>query len=120
MKIRQHKQTKLNWVLACTILCTTHVNAQKKFTIADCINYAFANNPLLNATVKDTSIAGLGTQRVTGLYLPRVNFVSAFQYYISTRKTLVEGGSPFAPSSLPDGEPKALDVGYNHTWYPSF
>src|SRR5205085_7947088 len=32
----------------------------------------------------------------------------------------VEGGSPFAPASLPDGEPKALDVGYNHTWYPSF
>ena len=50
MKIRQHKQAKLNWVLACTILCTTHVNAQKKFTIADCINYAFQNNPLLNAT----------------------------------------------------------------------
>jgi outer membrane protein len=121
MKIRHYKQAKLSvWVLVYTILCAAHVNAQKKFTITDCINYAFENNPLLNATAKDTSIAGLGKQRVTGLYLPRVNFASAFQYYIATRKTLVEGGSPLAPPSLPDGEPKALDVGYNHVWYPTF
>jgi outer membrane protein TolC len=97
-----------------------NVNAQKIFTITDCINYAFEHNPLLAAASKDTSIAGLGTQRVKGLYLPRVNFVSAFQYYIATRKMLVEGGSVLAPPSLPDGDPLAIDVGFNHTWYPTF
>src|SRR5204863_3097261 len=81
---------------------------------------AFGHNPLLNATAKDTSIAALGTKRVTGLYLPRVNFASAFQYYIAARKTLVEGGSALAPPSLPVGEPKALDVGYKNAWYPTF
>jgi len=106
----------------CVLLCLVfmlNINAQKKFTITDCINYAFEHNPLLNATAKDTSIAGLGTQRVKGLYLPRANFISAFQYYISTRKMLVEGGSALAPPSLPDGKPMAIDVGYNHTWYPT-
>jgi len=106
----------------CVLLCFVfmlNVNAQKKFTITECINYAFEHNPLLNATAKDTSIAGLGTQRVKGLYLPRANFISAFQYYISTRKMLVEGGSALAPPSLPDGKPMAIDVGYNHTWYPT-
>src|SRR5205809_4277425 len=121
MKIRHHKQAKLSlWLLVYTVLCAAHVNAQKAFTLTDCINYAFEHNPLINATSKDTSIAGLGTQRVTGLYLPRVNFASAFQYYISTRKMLVEGGSALAPPSLADGKPLALDVGYNHTWYPTF
>ena len=106
----------------CVLLCFVfmlNINAQKKFTITDCINYAFEHNPLLNAAAKDTSIAGLGTQRVKGLYLPRANFISAFQYYISTRKMLVEGGSALAPPSLPDGKPMAIDVGYNHTWYPT-
>ena len=106
----------------CVLLCLVfmlNINAQKKFTITDCINYAFEHNPLLNAAAKDTSIAGLGTQRVKGLYLPRANFISAFQYYISTRKMLVEGGSALAPPSLPDGKPMAIDVGYNHTWYPT-
>ncbi len=121
MKISRHKQAKLSvWLLAYIIICALQVNAQKSFTLTDCINYAFEHNPLLNATAKDTSIAGLGTKRVTGLYFPRVNFASAFQYYISTRKTLVEGGSALAPPSLPAGEPKALDVGYKNAWYPSF
>jgi len=121
MKICHRKKATFSlWVFVSMMLCAAHVNAQKKFTVTDCINYAFEHNPLLNAAAKDTSIAGLGTQRVTGLYLPRVNFASAFQYYIATRKMLVEGGSALAPPSLPDGEPKALDVGYNHAWYPTF
>jgi outer membrane protein len=120
MKICLHKKAKLS---LCVLIFLTYpeiVNAQKTFTITDCINYAFEHNPLLNAAAKDTSIAGLGTQRVKGLYLPRINFVSAFQYYIATRKMLVEGGSVLAPPSLPDGKPLAIDVGYNHTWYPTF
>ena len=119
MKICMCKKAKFS---LCVLLCLVfmlNINAQKKFTITDCINYAFEHNPLLNATAKDTSIAGLGTQRVKGLYLPRANFISAFQYYISTRKMLVEGGSALAPPSLPDGKPMAIDVGYNHTWYPT-
>jgi hypothetical protein len=46
------------------------------------------HNPILNAAVKDTSVAAIGVQRVTGLYLPRVNFVTAFQYYIAKRNLL--------------------------------
>jgi outer membrane protein TolC len=122
MKIRHHKQAKLNvWVLVYTFLCATqYVNAQKNFTLNDCINYAFAHNPLLNANSKDTSIADLGKQRVTGSYIPRINFASAFQYYISARKMLVEGGGALAPPSLPEGEPLALDVGFTNAWYPTF
>ena len=119
MKICMCKKAKFS---LCVLLCLVfmlNINAQRKFTITDCINYAFEHNPLLNATAKDTSIAGLGTQRVKGLYLPRANFISAFQYYIATRKMLVEGGSALAPPSLPDGKPMAIDVGYNHTWYPT-
>ncbi|HEY6978915.1 MAG TPA: TolC family protein [Chitinophagaceae bacterium] len=120
MKVRNHKQAKLSlWLLVYMLMYAATVTAQKKFTLADCINYAFEHNPLLNAEAKDTSIAGLGTQRVTGSYLPRINFASAFQYYIATRKMIVEGGSVLAPSSLPDGKPLAIDVGYNHTWYPT-
>ena len=121
MKICRHKQARLSvWILVSMMLCAAHAPAQKKFTLSDCINYAFEHNPLINATAKDTAIAGLGTQRVTGLYLPRVNFAAAFQYYLSARKLLVEGGSALAPPSLPAGEPKALDIGYNHAWYPTF
>ena len=120
MKIRNYKQAKLSlWLLVYTLMHAANVNAQKIFTLVECISYAFEHNPLLNAAAKDSSIAGLGTQRVTGLYLPRVNFASAFQYYIATRKMLVEGGSALAPSSLPDGKPLAIDVGYNNTWYPT-
>ena len=101
MKIRDHKQAKLSlWLLVYMLMHAANINAQKNFTLAECISYAFEHNPLLNAAAKDSSIAGLGTQRVTGLYLPRVNFASAFQYYIATRKMLVEGGSALAPPSL--------------------
>lgn len=107
-------------VFVLIMLCMASSHAQRNFTVEDCINYAFEHNPLLNAISKDTAIAELGTKRVTGLYLPRANFASAFQYYIATRKTLVEGGSALAPPSLPVGEPQALDVGYKNSWYPSF
>jgi outer membrane protein TolC len=101
------------------LLNSTHVKAQKTFTIDECINYAFEHNPLLNAAGKDTSVAEIGVQRVTGLYLPRVNFVSAFQYYIAKRNLLVEGGSALAPSTLPDGKAQALKIGYSNSWYPT-
>jgi len=115
------KAIRLGTLIAAFILLSVaHSNAQREFTLAECIEYAFEHNPALNAIAKDTLIAGLGTQRVSGLYLPRANFASAFQYYIATRKTLVEGGSALAPPSLPEGEPMALDVGYKNSWYPTF
>ncbi|WP_026966111.1 TolC family protein [Algoriphagus terrigena] len=115
------KAIRLGTLIAAFILLSVaHSNAQREFTLAECIGYAFEHNPALNAIAKDTLIAGLGTQRVSGLYLPRANFASAFQYYIATRKTLVEGGSALAPPSLPEGEPMALDVGYKNSWYPTF
>jgi outer membrane protein len=107
------------WLLGLSFVHTTNINAQKTFTNTDCINYAFEHNPLLQVSVKDISIATIGTQRVKGSYLPRVNFVSAFQYYIANRKLLVEGGSSLAPPTLPDGEPQALNTGYNNSWYPA-
>jgi len=120
MKSCNLKLSRLSlWLLVFTFF-TAGIKAQKAFTIADCINYAFEHNPLLNATAKDTSIANLGAKRVTGLYIPRVNFAAAFQYYISARKTILEGGSALAPPSIPEGEPKAVDVGYKNAWYPSF
>lgn len=81
------------WLLLCCLFGTTNLKAQKAFTLNDCVNYAFEHNPLLQVSVKDISIAGIGTQRVKGLYLPSLNFVSAFQYYIANRKVIVEGGS---------------------------
>ena len=105
---------------SCLLLCAAQAVAQKNFTVSDCVDYAFVHNPLLNATAKDTSVAAISTQRVTGLYLPRVNFASAFQYYIASRKLIVEGGSLFAPPDLPDGKPRALNTGFNHNWYPTF
>src|ERR1051325_309070 len=110
----------ISLLLSYFFLCSAQVHAQKNFTVNDCISYAFTHNPLLNATEKDTSIAAIGTQRVTGLYLPRVNFASAFQYYIASRKLIVEGGSLFAPPDLPEGKPLALNSGFNHNWYPTF
>src|ERR1044071_3461340 len=118
MKICNRRRVKLSLLLC--IFFGVSAGAQNTFTITDCIDYAFAHNPLLNATAKDTSIAGISTQRVTGLYLPRVNFASAFQYYIASRKLIVEGGSLFAPPDLPDGKPLALNSGFNHNWYPTF
>ncbi len=106
-------------LLACMLLGTINVKAQKTFTFVECINYAFEHNPLLQVSVKNISIADIGTKKVKGSYLPRVNFLSAFQYYIANRKVIIEGGSPGAPPSLPDGEPLSVNTGYTNTWYPA-
>jgi outer membrane protein TolC len=74
---------------------------------------------LLQASSTDTAISDLDIKRVTGLYLPRANFGSAFQYYISKRNLLVEGGTPLAPSTVPSGEPYAIATGYNNSWFPT-
>jgi len=107
------------YLLIYTFPVTLSVKAQKTFTLGECINYAFEHNPLLNAAGKDTSVAAIGVQRVTGLYIPRANFVSAFQYYFTKRQLLVEGGSSLAPPSLPAGDPLAIKTGFNNSWYPS-
>jgi outer membrane protein len=101
------------------LVCVPGIKAQKKFTITDCINYAYEHNQLLNATAKDTSIAAIGVKRVKGNYLPRVNLASALQYYFDRRNLIIEGGTPLAPSYLPDGKPLSVDIGYTHAWYPS-
>ena len=75
---------------------------------------------MVNVGIADTSIAAVGVQRVKGLYLPRANFASAFQYYFSKRQLLVEGGSELAPPSLAEGDPLAIKTGYNNSWYPTF
>src|SRR5436190_18779134 len=107
------------WLLIFFIFDATIIKAQKTFTLAECVNYAYRNNPLLNAASKDTSIAAIGIQRAKGAYLPRVNFVAALQYYFTKRNLLVEGGTPLAPSSLPDGDPLAINTGFSNSWYPS-
>jgi outer membrane protein TolC len=106
-------------MFSCVVLFNAGLKAQKTFTVSDCIQYAFEHNQLLNAASKDTSIAEIGIQRVKGDYLPRVNLASAFQYYFTKRNTIIEGGTPLAPPSLPYGKALAVDVGYNHAWYPS-
>jgi outer membrane protein TolC len=70
--------------------------------------------------VTDSSIASVGIQRVKGLYLPRANFASAFQYYFTKRNLLIEGGSVLAPPTLAEGDPLAIKTGYNNSWYPGF
>ena len=107
------------WLLLFTFFASG-IKAQKVFTIADCINYAFEHNSLVTVGLKDSSIASVGVQRVKGSYLPRANFTSALQYYFTKRQLLVEGGSQLAPPSLPDGDPLAIKTGYNNSWYPSF
>ncbi len=106
-------------IFSCVILLNSGLKAQKAFTVSDCIRYAFEHNQLLNAASKDTSIAEIGVQRVKGDYLPRVNLASALQYYFNKRNMIIEGGTPLAPSYLPSGKALAVDVGYNHAWYPS-
>ena len=82
MKNCNPKLCKLGlWLLVFTMFDTTGIKAQKTFTIAECIFYAFQHNPLVNVGIADTSIAAVGVQRVKGLYLPRANFASAFQYF---------------------------------------
>ena len=95
------------------------LHAQKSFTAEQCVQYAFEHNPLLQASSTDTAISDLDIKRVTGLYLPRANFGSAFQYYISKRNLLVEGGTPLAPSTVPPGDPYAIATGYNNSWFPT-
>jgi len=95
------------------------MHAQKTFSAEQCVQYAFTHNPLLQATSTDTSISDLDIKRVTGLYNPRVNFGAAFQYYISKRNLLVEGGSNLAPSSVPAGDPYAIPIGYKNAWFPT-
>lgn len=106
-------------VLASALFIAPKLEAQRAFTLDDCISYAFTHNPLLTSAAADTSIAALGTKRVTGTYLPRANFLSAMQYYMAKRNLLVEGGSPLAPANLPDGEPYAIKTGFTNAWYPS-
>ena len=108
------------WMLVFTVFNITGLKAQKTFTIADCVSYAFVHNPLISVEATDTSISSVGIQRVKGLFLPRANFASAFQYYFTKRNLLVEGGSPLAPPSLAEGDPLAIKTGYNNSWYPSF
>src|SRR6187431_2096317 len=105
MKYSRLKLAKYSlWLLFGILATTTNLKAQKTFTLDECLQYAFQNNQLVHAGSADTAIAELGTQRVSGTYLPRVNFAAAMQYYLAKRKLLVEGGSPLAPSTLPDGE----------------
>ena len=59
------------------LIYATGIQAQKVFTITDCIHYAYEHNQLLNAAYKDTSIAAIGVKRVHGQYLPRVNLAYA-------------------------------------------
>lgn len=111
---------KLNCYLVILFLSASHVlHAQKTFSAEQCVQYAFAHNPLLQASSTDTAISDLDIKRVTGLYNPRVNFGTAFQYYISKRNLLVEGGTPLAPSTVPPGEPYAIATGYNNSWFPT-
>jgi outer membrane protein TolC len=120
MKNRKTKRMKLTTCLiGYLFLMTTGLRAQKTYTITDCIHYAFEHNQLLSAASKDTSIAAIGVKRVKGLYLPRVNLASALQYYFDNRNLIIEGGSPLAPPSLPDGKALSVDIGYKHAWYPS-
>lgn len=107
------------WLVLFYLVGISALNAQKPFTLKECISYAFEHNPLLQVSVKEISIANIGTQRVKGTFLPSANFASAFQYYIANRNVIIEGGSAGAPPSLPAGEPLAVKTGYNNAWYPA-
>jgi len=116
--MRKLNHQKLNAYLVVLFLSGFQATqAQKNFTAEQCVQYAFDHNPLLQAQATDTAISNLDIKRVQGLYMPRVNLAAAFQYYISKRNLLVEGGSPLAPSTLPKGEPLAIATGYNNSWY---
>lgn len=118
--MRKPYHQKLNCYLVILFLYSSQVlHAQKFFSAEECVQYAFAHNPLLQASSTDTSISNLDIKRVTGLYNPRVNFGTAFQYYISKRNLLVEGGTTLAPSTVPPGEPYAIPTGYHNAWFPT-
>ena len=111
---------KLKSYLVILFLCGSQIlHAQKSFSVEQCVQYAFVHNPLLQATSTDTAISDLDIKRVTGLYNPRANFATAFQYYISKRNLLVEGGSNLAPSNIPVGDPYAIPIGYKNAWFPT-
>ncbi|HRI59096.1 MAG TPA: TolC family protein [Saprospiraceae bacterium] len=107
----------INIMIWLAIPLTLH--AQREFTVEQCVEYAFANNPLIRAYNTEQAIAELDVKRVGGLYLPRAGVGASFQYYLANRKMLVEGGSPLAPPSLDAGAPLAFDIGYNNSWYPT-
>lgn len=94
--------------------------SQKSFTLEQCIEYAFANNPILQIVSADTSLSDLDLQRVKGSYIPRADITAAFQYYLAQRNQIIEGGSFSLPmiyllvSHLP------FPSGYNNAWYPNF
>ncbi|HEX6848705.1 MAG TPA: TolC family protein [Chitinophagaceae bacterium] len=118
--MRKPYHPNLNLCLVIFFLSASHlVHAQKYFSAEQCVQYAFTHNPLLQASSTDTAIGDLDIKRVTGLYNPRVNFGTAFQYYISKRNLLVEGGSNLAPSNVPPGEPYAIPIGYKNAWFPT-
>jgi len=120
MKMKKLYHQKRNSFLVIFFLSGSQLlHAQKTFSAEQCVQYAFDHNPLLQASSTDTAISDLDIKRVTGLYLPRANFGSAFQYYISKRNLLVEGGTPLAPSTVPPGEPYAIATGYNNSWFPT-
>jgi Outer membrane efflux protein len=111
MKMRKPYHQKLNlFLVIISLLVSQLLHAQKYFSAEQCVQYAFAHNPLLNASSTDTAISDLDIKRVTGLYNPRVNFGTAFQYYISKRNLLVEGGSNLAPANVPPGDPYAIPM----------
>ncbi|TMI64634.1 MAG: TolC family protein [Bacteroidetes bacterium] len=120
MKMQMLYHQKLNLFLVILFLYGSQsIYAQKTFSAQQCVEYAFMHNPLLQASSTDTAISDLDIKRVTGLYLPRVNFGAAVQYFITKRNLLVEGGTALAPSTVPSGEPYAIPVGYNNTWFPT-
>ena len=111
---------KLKSYLVILLLSSSQLlHAQKLFSAEQCMQYAFVHNPLLQASSTDTAISDLDIKRVTGLYNPRANFGAAFQYYISKRNLLVEGGSNLAPSNVPAGDPYAIPIGYKNAWFPT-
>ena len=118
--MRKPYHQKLNlFLVIISLLVSQLLHAQKYFSAEQCVQYAFAHNPLLNASSTDTAISDLDIKRVTGLYNPRVNFGTAFQYYISKRNLLVEGGSNLAPANVPPGDPYAIPIGYKNAWFPT-
>jgi len=118
--MRRLSRQKLSACCAAIFISSVHgLYAQKTFSAEQCVQYAFEHNSFLEATATDTAISDLDIKRVNGLYMPRVNFGTAFQYFISKRNLLVEGGTTLAPPNLAPGEPHAIPIGYNNSWFPT-
>jgi hypothetical protein len=72
--------------------------AQKAFTVDECIEYAFLHNPLIHVATKDSSIAELERMRAKGLYLPRLILFHAFSIlFYQTTITGRRAGLSLAP-----------------------